>query len=63
MTRGLKHPSCEDKLRERELFNLEKAPGRSYSSFQGPKGSSQESSKRDSSSGSAGMGQGVIALS
>lgn len=63
MIRGLKHPSCEDRQRERGLFNLEKAPGRSYSSFQGPKGSLQESSKRDSSSGSAGVGQGVIALS
>jgi len=45
MIRGMKHLSCEEKLRELELFSLEKALGTPYSSLPLPEGGLQGSGK------------------
>lgn len=45
MTKGLKHLSCEDRLRDLEFFSLEKAPGKPNSSLPVSKGSIQESQR------------------
>ena len=58
----MKYLSCEDRLAELDLFNLEKTLGRPYNILPAPKGGSVRKMGTHILAGSVAIGQGIMAL-